>query len=83
MTTVREIMSPQLFSVDPNDPAQEALEYLQILDIHAAAVVEVRSGSSLSSTCCVPSSVGTARAGRRPRMRQPRWVACSGRTRSS
>lgn len=44
MTTVREIMTPQLFSVGPDEPASDALEYLRMLDIHAAAVVEDESG---------------------------------------
>ena len=40
MTTVREIMTPQLFHVFPEDDAAEALDYLRILNIHAAPVLE-------------------------------------------
>ena len=44
MTTVREIMSPQVLSVEPDEQAAHALEYLQMLDIHAAAVVDEDTG---------------------------------------
>jgi len=44
MTTVREIMTPQVLSVGPDDKATDALEYLRMLDIHAAAVVDDASG---------------------------------------
>lgn len=40
MTVVREIMSPQLFSCVPAEPAADALEYLMMLDIHAAPVLD-------------------------------------------
>lgn len=40
MTTIREIMTRQLFRCLPDDPAEEALEYLMMLNIHAAPVLD-------------------------------------------
>lgn len=40
MTTIREIMTRQLFSCVPGDAADEALEYLMMLNIHAAPVLD-------------------------------------------
>lgn len=40
MTVVREIMTPQLFSSVPAENAAEALEYLMMLNIHAAPVLD-------------------------------------------
>lgn len=39
MTVVREIMTPQLFSCVPDEAAGGALEYLMMLNIHAAPVL--------------------------------------------
>ncbi len=44
MPTVQEIMTPQLFSCVRSEPAAEALDYLMMLNIHAAPVVEEESG---------------------------------------
>lgn len=40
MATVREIMTRQLFSCLPSDTADDALEYLMMLNIHAAPVLD-------------------------------------------
>ncbi|MCA9650670.1 MAG: CBS domain-containing protein [Myxococcales bacterium] len=40
MTTIREIMTRQLFSCVPEDSANDALEYLMMLNIHAAPVLD-------------------------------------------
>lgn len=47
MTTVREIMTAQLFHVFPEDDAAEALDYLRILNIHAAPVLEHERGRAV------------------------------------
>jgi len=44
MSTIQEIMTPQLFSCVRQEPAAEALDYLMMLNIHAAPVVEEESG---------------------------------------
>lgn len=40
MATVREIMTPQLFTCVPGESASGALEYLMMLNIHAAPVLD-------------------------------------------
>lgn len=40
MTVVREIMTPQLFTCVPGEAASGALEYLMMLNIHAAPVLD-------------------------------------------
>lgn len=40
MTVVREIMTPQLFTCVPDEAASGALEYLMMLNIHAAPVLD-------------------------------------------
>lgn len=40
MTVIREIMTPELFSCVPGEAASSALEYLMMLNIHAAPVLD-------------------------------------------
>jgi CBS domain-containing protein len=40
MATVQDIMTSQLFSLWPGDTASEALDYLRMLNIHAAPVLD-------------------------------------------
>ncbi len=40
MASVQDIMTPQLFSLWPEDTAEEALDYLRMLNIHAAPVLD-------------------------------------------
>jgi CBS domain-containing protein len=40
MTVVREIMTPELFSCMPGENAEAALDYLRMLNIHAAPVLD-------------------------------------------
>ncbi len=40
MASVQDIMTPQLFSLWPDDAADEALDYLRMLNIHAAPVLD-------------------------------------------
>lgn len=47
MTVVREIMAPQLFSCTPGEAAAGALEYLMMLNIHAAPVLDEDSHEPL------------------------------------
>jgi CBS domain-containing protein len=44
MATAAQIMSRPIFGCEPDEPAESALAYLQMLDIHAAPVLDPESG---------------------------------------
>jgi CBS domain-containing protein len=67
MTVVREIMTPQLFSCVPGEQAGGALEYLMMLNIHAAPVLDEDSHEPVGmiSLSDLTGELGDAKVGER------------------
>ena len=74
MASVQDIMTPQLFSLWPDDSAAEALDYLGMLNIHAAPVLDEETHEPLGviSIGDLTGNLATARV--RDRMSTPARV---------